>query len=146
MQISANSVRRARWSTRLGFFKDPRPFPIGLRSILPDGGLVSHLRVLVARIYPLVYMEKNGDGQTVFRSERYYWRASESAACDYERMMEKIVDDVEREAEERQRKRRRIGGTANSHHHLTEEQTQLEIQTETRKRLEQMLANRKQVP
>ena len=78
----------------------PIPFPISLSSILPDGGIISHLRVTISRVYPLVYMMKTSDGKLtmyncylsnclffystffvtgkkVFHGERYYRRISE---------------------------------------------------------------------
>ena len=51
-------------------------------------------------------MEKNAGGKTSFRSERYYRKTVENVASDYERMMEKIVEDVERETDEEERKRK----------------------------------------
>ena len=66
---------------------------------MPEGGLVSLVRVFVARIYPVVFMEKNAGDKTLFRSERYYRKTVENVASDYERMMEKIVEDVERETD-----------------------------------------------
>lgn len=62
LQISANSTRRARWDAKLGFYCVPSPFPITLSSVLADGGIVSHVRVNIIRIFPMIYMEKTADG------------------------------------------------------------------------------------
>lgn len=51
-KISANSTRRARWDTKLGFHKDPRPFPLLLSSLYANGGVVSCVDIIVLRIYP----------------------------------------------------------------------------------------------
>ena len=111
---------------------------------MPEGGLVSLVRVTVARIYPVVFMEKNPGGKTLFRSERYYRKTVENVASDYERMLEKIVEDVERETDEEERKRRRINGNR-SDFNLTDEEKSRKIQVEARKRMEQALSTRKQV-
>ena len=111
---------------------------------MPEGGLVSLVRVFVARIYPVVFMEKNAGDKTLFRSERYYRKTVENVASDYERMMEKIVEDVERETDEEERKRRRINGNR-SDFNLTDEEKSRKIQVEARKRMEQALSTRKQV-
>ena len=89
-------------------------------------------------------MEKNAGDKTLFRSERYYRKTVENVASDYERMMEKIVEDVERETDEEERKRRRINGNR-SDFNLTDEEKSRKIQVEARKRMEQALSTRKQV-
>lgn len=135
-------MRRARWSSRLGFLARPQPLIVGLRSILPDGGLVSRVRVLVARIYPLVFMEKNEAGRSMFRSERFHRKASDGSVFEFERQMEKMVDDVERETDLRERQRRRHNGSAGC---LSDEERRSSIIAEAQKRMQQVLSSRKKV-
>ena len=97
LKISANSTRRARWYAKLGYQRFPRPFPISLSSVYPDGGLVGCTEVVVARVYPILYMEKIKDGGNVFRGS---W-AEDRVAASYEtvrqRRMEVVCGRVERE-------------------------------------------------
>ncbi|KAH0502499.1 Breast cancer type 2 susceptibility protein-like protein [Microtus ochrogaster] len=53
LKISANSTRPARWHSKLGFFRDPRPFPLFLSSLFSDGGSVGCVDIIVQRVYPL---------------------------------------------------------------------------------------------
>jgi len=48
----------------LGFYKYPGPLHISLTSILPGGGNVSSILVTVVRVYPLLYVEKLGEGKS----------------------------------------------------------------------------------
>jgi hypothetical protein len=48
----------------LGFHTHPGPLNISLTSILPGGGNVSSVSVTVVRVYPLLYVEKLGDGKS----------------------------------------------------------------------------------
>ncbi|XP_010622203.1 breast cancer type 2 susceptibility protein isoform X3 [Fukomys damarensis] len=70
LKISANSTRPACWYTKLGFFPDPRPFPLPLSSLFSDGGNVGCADVIVQRIYPIQWMEKTSSGLYIFRNER----------------------------------------------------------------------------
>nr|AAC23702.1 BRCA2 [Mus musculus] len=70
LKISANSTRPARWHSRLGFFRDPRPFPLPLSSLFSDGGNVGCVDIIVQRVYPLQWVEKTVSGLYIFRSER----------------------------------------------------------------------------
>lgn len=138
-QISANSTRRARWDSKLGVLRThPAPFPIRLSSVKPDGGSISHLRVTITRVYPLIYMEKQSDGKKVFHSERHYRRMSESASVRYERLMEKMMEDLERQEEEQERKRMRRSsdGRLERPPNLTDEEKRLRIHAEAAKQLD----------
>lgn len=53
LKISANSTRRARWDTKLGFYKDPRPFPLLLSALYANGGVASRVDITVLRSYPI---------------------------------------------------------------------------------------------
>ncbi|XP_031194695.1 breast cancer type 2 susceptibility protein isoform X2 [Mastomys coucha] len=70
LKISANSTRPARWHSKLGFFCDPRPFPLPLSSLFSDGGNVCCVDIIVQRVYPLQWVEKTASGLYIFRSER----------------------------------------------------------------------------
>lgn len=61
LRIHFNSTRRARWDAKLGFQRSCGPIPILLQTIHPRGGIVGHIRVYLARIYPLRFMEKEGE-------------------------------------------------------------------------------------
>lgn len=64
LKISTNSVRRARWYTRLGFYNILPNIPGHISSILPQGGNIYSLTAYIPRIYPLLYIEKQIDGKT----------------------------------------------------------------------------------
>ncbi|KAL1768376.1 breast cancer type 2 susceptibility protein isoform X1 [Sigmodon hispidus] len=70
LKISANSTRPARWDSKLGFFPDPRPFPLPLSSLFSDGGSVGCVDIIVQRVYPLQWVEKTASGLYIFRNER----------------------------------------------------------------------------
>ncbi|KAJ7995137.1 hypothetical protein DPEC_G00241440 [Dallia pectoralis] len=70
LKIRANSTRVARWDTRLGFYRDPRPFLLPLSSLYSRGGPVGCVDIVVLRSYPTQWMEKKLDGGFVFRSDR----------------------------------------------------------------------------
>lgn len=55
--MSANSTRRSRWDTKLGFHPDPRPFPIPLNSVVQNGGNIACLYIIVTRVYPYLVSE-----------------------------------------------------------------------------------------
>ncbi|GBP30962.1 Breast cancer type 2 susceptibility protein homolog [Eumeta japonica] len=96
LKIYGNSTRRVRWNTRLGFHGNSAIL-VPLSSVKLGGGKVSKIKVFVARVYPLLYMEKFEDGSTVTRSERL--EHLYEAKCEVERqiMLEKIYDEVEKE-------------------------------------------------
>lgn len=77
-------------------------------------------------------------GKTVFRGERQYRRITESAAVRYERMMEKVVEDIEREEDEQERKRLRADGDhrRNKEINLTDEEKRCRILAEAQKRMQ----------
>lgn len=82
-------------------------------------------------------------GKTVFHGERQYRKISESATMHYERVMEKLIDDIEREEDEQDRKRTRAdGGRLQLTKNLTDEEKRSKILDEAQKR---MRANMKSV-
>ena len=54
LKLCANSTRRARWDSALGYCGRPQPVPLPLSTLYPTGGLVGCVDVVVARVYPLV--------------------------------------------------------------------------------------------
>ncbi|XP_026790782.3 breast cancer type 2 susceptibility protein isoform X2 [Pangasianodon hypophthalmus] len=107
LKISANSTRRARWDTKLGFHKDPRPFSLLLSSLYANGGVVSCVDIIVLRSYPTQWMEKKPGSVFVFRNER----AEEREAARYnstkqktmELLFSKIQAQIEKEEEEKKK-------------------------------------------
>ncbi|XP_072547596.1 breast cancer type 2 susceptibility protein isoform X2 [Salminus brasiliensis] len=111
LKISANSTRRARWDTKLGFHKDPRPFNLPLSSLYSNGGVVGCVDVLVLRSYPTQWMEKRSGGVFVFRNERAEDREARRHSSAKQKTMEllftKIQAQFEKEEEEKKKTRRR---------------------------------------
>ncbi|KAF0756440.1 breast cancer type 2 susceptibility protein isoform X2, partial [Aphis craccivora] len=59
LKISTNSTRRVRWYTKLGFYKNSTlPIPITLESVLPHGGIIGSLSLVILRKYPIMFLEK----------------------------------------------------------------------------------------
>ncbi|KAF3847488.1 hypothetical protein F7725_020516 [Dissostichus mawsoni] len=53
LKICANSSRPARWDTKLGFHKDPRPFLLPISSLYSNGGPVGCVDIIILRSYPI---------------------------------------------------------------------------------------------
>lgn len=69
LKISTNSTRRVRWYTKLGFYKNASlPIPITLESVLPRGGTIGSLSLIILRKYPMMYFER----KTNSKSSMYY--------------------------------------------------------------------------
>ncbi|KAG7480213.1 breast cancer type 2 susceptibility protein [Solea senegalensis] len=88
LKICANSTRPARWDTKLGFHKDPRPFLLPLSSLFSNGGPVGCVDITVLRSYPVQWMERKPDGGVVFRSVR----AEEKEARRYSKHKQKAME------------------------------------------------------
>ncbi|XP_015365877.1 PREDICTED: breast cancer type 2 susceptibility protein-like [Diuraphis noxia] len=59
LKISTNSTRRVRWFAKLGFYKNSTlPLPITLESVLPHGGIIGSLSLVILRKYPIMFLEK----------------------------------------------------------------------------------------
>ena len=100
LRLSANSTRRARWYTRLGYQPCPHPFPVPLSSLFPDGGVVGYAEAVIARVYPLIYMEKLADGKYIFRNARSEERASRHHQELRERKIEALSTKIQQQFEE----------------------------------------------
>nr|XP_037277025.1 LOW QUALITY PROTEIN: breast cancer type 2 susceptibility protein homolog [Rhipicephalus microplus] len=70
LKLSYNSTRRARWDARLGYYAQPKPFPVSLASLHPKGGLVGRVDCLVIRAYPVMYLEMLPNKMGVMRHEK----------------------------------------------------------------------------
>ncbi|XP_023944381.1 breast cancer type 2 susceptibility protein homolog [Bicyclus anynana] len=95
LKISGNSTRRARWDARLGFHGNGAILT-RLSSVKPEGGRISHLRVLVTRVYPTLYIEKFPDGSTLTRSERLENNYQMKYETERQNQLEKLYDELER--------------------------------------------------
>ena len=84
-------------------------------------------------------------GKSVFHNERHYRRISENSAVRYERMMEKFVEDIEREEDEQERKRKKPDGYHHKEFNLTDEEKRFRILAEARKRMEESVSTTKGV-
>ena len=72
LKISYNGCRPAHWNAKLGFFKSQASFFATLNSILPNGGLVPRIRVVIQRIYPVEITETLQNGNSITKSERQH--------------------------------------------------------------------------
>ncbi|NXK60585.1 BRCA2 protein, partial [Sylvietta virens] len=99
LKISANSTRRARWHTKLGFHRDPRPFPLPLSSLYSDGGAVGCIDVVIQRTYPIQWMEKTSAGSYIFRNSRAEEREAAKHAEDQQKKLEALFAKIQAEYE-----------------------------------------------
>ncbi|NXP43857.1 BRCA2 protein, partial [Heliornis fulica] len=99
LKISANSTRCARWHAKLGFHRDPRPFPLPLISLYSEGGAVGCIDVVVQRTYPIQWMEKTPAGSYVFRNSRAEERAAAKHADDQQKKLEALFAKIQAEYE-----------------------------------------------
>ncbi|KAG8228006.1 hypothetical protein J437_LFUL007979 [Ladona fulva] len=126
IRLNTNSTRRARWDVKLGYVcKNPGPLPVSLGSLLPGGGAVSALRnVMLARVYPILNVEKTPDGRKVVRSQK----AEARVAVKFERQRQiwlenlysQVSAEIQKEEEEeakltRQGKRARSEKSISNH-------------------------------
>nr|XP_032813349.1 breast cancer type 2 susceptibility protein isoform X1 [Petromyzon marinus]XP_032813350.1 breast cancer type 2 susceptibility protein isoform X1 [Petromyzon marinus]XP_032813351.1 breast cancer type 2 susceptibility protein isoform X1 [Petromyzon marinus] len=107
LKICANSTRRARWDARLGFYRNPGPFPLAVSSLLAHGGAVGCVDVVVLRVYPLQWMEKLASGGYVFRSERAEEREARRRSGEQQRALESLYARLENDLDERHKGRDR---------------------------------------
>ena len=57
LSISGNSSSLAPWDEKLGFQPPLTGFISSLRSLSPDGGIISLLDVVITSVFPLAYMD-----------------------------------------------------------------------------------------
>ena len=96
-------VRLAKWHHKLGHTKDLRgpPKPTPLSCILNDGGTIGVIKVWLARVYPLIYLEKNFQGKNVMRSERAHLRRIQNQSSHHASVMDQVLKEAETENEKR---------------------------------------------
>ncbi|KAM6420613.1 breast cancer type 2 susceptibility protein [Pluvialis apricaria] len=99
LKISANSTRCARWHAKLGFHRDPRPFPLPLSSLYSEGGAVGCVDVVIQRTYPIQWMEKTSAGSYVFRNSRAEEREAAKHAEDQQKKLEALFAKIQAEYE-----------------------------------------------
>ena len=100
MKIHANATRRARWDAKLGFIRDVKCMSISLHSIIPGGGNVPSLDVVVMRRYPVCFWENVGGlSSNDKKSSRVLTEHEEyEAERKYKKLCEKRVEAyIERE-------------------------------------------------
>ncbi|KAG9329628.1 hypothetical protein JZ751_003418 [Albula glossodonta] len=102
LKISANSTRRARWDTRLGFHSDPRPFWLPISSLHSNGGLVGCVDIVVLRSYPTQWMEKKPGGVFIFRNDRAEEREARRHADSKHKAMELLFTKIQTQFEKEQ--------------------------------------------
>ncbi|XP_025062869.1 breast cancer type 2 susceptibility protein isoform X3 [Alligator sinensis] len=107
LKISANGTRRARWYAKLGFHRDPRPFPLSLSSLFSDGGTVGCIDIVIQRAYPLQWMEKKTTGSYVFRNNRAEEREAAKHAENQQKHLEALFAKIQAEYEENEGKTRK---------------------------------------
>ncbi|KAF9173626.1 Breast cancer 2, early onset [Mortierella sp. AD010] len=96
--LQANSTKLAGWDTKLGFQRAPLLWTTHLGSILPEGGLVPGLDVIILRKYPVIYLETLADGTTkIKRTAREEEKAVEAHREQIQKQYQDIVLQVERE-------------------------------------------------
>ncbi|XP_040607357.1 LOW QUALITY PROTEIN: breast cancer type 2 susceptibility protein [Mesocricetus auratus] len=102
LKISTNSTRPARWHSKLGFFHDPRPFPLPLSSLFSDGGSVGCVDIIVQRVYPLQWVEKTASGLYVFRNEREEEKEAVRFAGAQQKRLEVLFTKIQAEFKDRE--------------------------------------------
>ncbi|NWH49328.1 BRCA2 protein, partial [Fregata magnificens] len=99
LKISANSTRCARWYAKLGFHRDPRPFPLPLSSLYSEGGAVGCIDIVIQRTYPIQWMEKTSAGSYVFRNSRAEEREAAKHAENQQKKLEALFAKIQAEYE-----------------------------------------------
>lgn len=66
--LTANSVSLAPWDAKLGFASTP--FCASLRSLTPEGGLISLMDVVITKVYPLAYVDVDKSNAGAPRGEQ----------------------------------------------------------------------------
>ncbi|XP_037034626.1 breast cancer type 2 susceptibility protein homolog [Bradysia coprophila] len=101
LKIHANSTRRARWDSTLGYCENPEPFKISLRSVWGNGGNITKLRICVLRVYPVVYIDPKNLADV--HSEKVERRRSINDEREKSTILEKIINEVTRDFEEEEK-------------------------------------------
>ncbi|XP_067221883.1 breast cancer type 2 susceptibility protein [Chanodichthys erythropterus] len=111
LKISANSTRRARWDTKLGYYRDPRPIRLPLSSLYTTGGVVSCVNIVVLRSYPTQWMEKKPNGVFIFRNDRAEDREARKHSTSKHKSMDLLISKIQTQFE------KEMEGKTKSHCH-----------------------------
>ncbi|XP_047126132.1 uncharacterized protein LOC101237032 isoform X2 [Hydra vulgaris] len=110
LKLSANSTRRARWHAKLGYQREKVAFPVPLKSLYTDGGLVGCVKVLILRKYPMQWMEKVG-GRCLFRNffaeEQVKKRYEEERSIKMEQLYVKLKKELEMKKDKKDVKKKK---------------------------------------
>lgn len=87
LTIHYNGTRKAKCHQKLGKEIIQSPFILSMRSFEITGGVIQCLKIVVARVYPLTFVEKTNDCY-IFRNEK----AELKKQFEYETQFEKEVD------------------------------------------------------
>ncbi|XP_053278900.1 breast cancer type 2 susceptibility protein isoform X2 [Pleuronectes platessa] len=102
LKICANSTRPARWDTKLGFHRDPRPFLLPVSSLYSNGGPVGCVDITILRSYPIQWMERKPDAGVVFRSGRAEEKEERRYSSQNQKAMEILFAKIQTEFEKEQ--------------------------------------------
>ncbi|KAF9586508.1 Breast cancer 2, early onset [Lunasporangiospora selenospora] len=96
--LQANGTRLASWEAKLGFQRKPTIWTSRIQSIMPEGGLIPGLDVIVLRKYPVFFLESLDNGATkVKRTAREEEIAVEAHQERIQKRYQDIVQEIERE-------------------------------------------------
>lgn len=88
LSICGNSTSLARWDSKLGFFSQnahPSSFVACLRSLTPDGGIVTLVDVVIVKLFPEGYLEaENSDVLTEDARQSLTLRSKEEDDQEHE--------------------------------------------------------------
>ncbi|KAK4877391.1 hypothetical protein RN001_009897 [Aquatica leii] len=106
LKINFNCTRRAAWDAKLGYQKIVKPFSLSLDSIHCEGGIVGCVKIYIARVYPLRYMEKFIKGKAVWRNikaeEKRIREWENQQTKELEAIHQKVRDEYEKELKNKQ--------------------------------------------
>ncbi|XP_026814002.1 breast cancer type 2 susceptibility protein-like isoform X2 [Rhopalosiphum maidis] len=98
LKISTNSTRRVRWHVKLGFYKNSTaPIPITLESVLPHGGIIGSLSLVILRKYPKMFLEKKTNSKSIFRNEKMEIIEAEKYKAHQQKSLEIISNKIKTE-------------------------------------------------
>ncbi|XP_028818808.1 breast cancer type 2 susceptibility protein isoform X2 [Denticeps clupeoides] len=114
LKISANGTRHARWDSKLGFYRDPRPFQLPLSTLYSNGGPVGCVDILVLRSYPTQWMEKTPNGTFIFRNERAEEKEVRRHEDKKHKVMEVLFAQVQEQFEKKESGKAKSSGPRRS--------------------------------
>ncbi|KAJ3300138.1 Breast cancer 2, early onset [Borealophlyctis nickersoniae] len=96
LRLCANGTRRAKWDAKLGYQRKPC-FGLGIKQLVPNGGMVPYVDVIFVRRYPMQYMEKLADGTKVTRNEKEEAAAAKEWQHQFVQLYQKYAAEIEKE-------------------------------------------------